>query len=321
MEGIVSGAPKLAIVVVNHNTADLTCECLDAVHRFVPMDTAEVIVVDNGSSDGSARRLGQRFPRATLVCLQSNVGFGEGSNRGVEAASATYVILLNSDAILHMNTPAALAEYLESHPEVACVGPRIELPDGSPQPRVFGGLPSPWRVAMQSWGLSRLLPGWRLFDGIDGLRTEGRVTEVGWISGVCMAMRRSDYQAVGGFDPAFFMYCEDIDLCARLGRRFGRIMHVDDWAVTHLGGASSRPEAARLRNAVWQQRNLLRIVAREYSPAAQWLAGAAMVPGHLLRLAAGGLALLRSGGKDRLLLRSAWLRLLDLFGLLRRLPG
>ncbi|HEY4067458.1 MAG TPA: glycosyltransferase family 2 protein, partial [Burkholderiaceae bacterium] len=254
MSGAARPRPRVAIVVVNYRTAQITCECLDAVAKYVAAGTCEVIVVDNASGDGSAETIRCRHPQAVLIEEARNLGFGEGNNRGVAVATAPYVVLLNSDAILGMDTPNRLVDHLAAHPEVGCVGPRVNLPDGTRQPRIRGNRPSPRRAILQSLGLSRLSPLWHGLDGIDCEGPAEPIAPVGWISGVCMAMRTSDYRAIGGFDAAFFMYCEDIDLCLRMQQHRGEIVHVDDWPLVHLGGASSRPIAKRLRNAVWQQR-------------------------------------------------------------------
>ena len=311
-------APRMAIVVVNYRTPTLTCQTLDAVKRQVVPGSYELIVVDNASGDDSRELIGHAHPDAVLIAAGANLVFGAVNNLGVDAATAPYLVLLNSDAILGSDTPTRMVEFLAANPEVACVGPRVNLPDGTRQPKVAGNLPSPWRTTMQSLGASRLSPFWRGFDGIDIESVTDRITPVGWVSGVCMAMRTADYRAVGGFDPAFFMYCEDIDLCLRLSRRHGKIVHVDDWPITHLGGASSPTVGKRVRNAVWQQRNLLMILRQEYGPLGTLAARLGLLPGHCLRLTAG---LARFGRDGNYLLYAAWARLLDLFRPAQSLKG
>lgn len=313
-----TAVPRLSIVVVNYRTADITCDCLDAVAKHLKACNHEVIVVDNASNDGSVETIRQRHPQVRLLSERSNRGFGGGNNVGVAAAQAPYLLLLNSDALLREDTPSRLVDFLEAHPDVACVGPRIDLLDGTRQAKVYGHSPTPWRAVVQSSGLSRLARVSPLLTGIDAEEPVRPVMQVGWISGVCMAMRTAAYRAVGGFDTRFFMYCEDIDLCMRLGRQGGRIVHLDDSPVTHLGGASSRPIDKRLRNAVWQQRNLLMILRDRHGRLAVALTRAAMVPGQIIRLAVG---VARIGDDESYLLRMSWVRMLDLLGLLRRLPG
>lgn len=313
-----SAAPRLSIVVVNYRTAPITCDCLAAVKRHVAPGTYQLIVVDNASGDDSVTRIRAAHPDIELIGAERNGGFGAGNNIGVAAAVAPHLILLNSDAILKSDTPNRMVDFLEVNPDISCVGPRIDLPDGTRQPKVYGHRPTPWRATMQSIGLSRLSRVWRGFDGIDAEGVAERVTHVGWISGVCMAMRTADYRAVDGFDAAFFMYCEDIDLCMRLERHCGAVVHVDDWPVTHLGGASSPTVGKRVRNAVLQQRNLLTIIRREFGGPGIAATRIGMLPGLVLRL---GLGLARFGRDDNYVLKSNWARLLDSLGLWRGPPA
>lgn len=275
------GLPHLAIVIVSYNTAGYLEECLTAVIAQATSLELEIIVVDNNSSDGSVAMVREKFPEVNLLLQHENKGFGHANNIGVQAARAPYVLLLNSDAILLEDTPAALLGYLREHPEVACLGPRINLPDGTRQERVIGNRPTLWRVLMQSVPLGRLLRR-PLFTGIDLPSGEEAERDVGWISGVCMLIRREEYVQAGGFDPVFFMYCEDIDLCMKLAQ-FGTIVHLDDFAVLHYGGMSSPGLEKQQRNAVLQQQNLLRILAREEGRAAEWAARMAIAIGLLLR--------------------------------------
>lgn len=307
-------SPRMSIVVVNYRTPKITCDCLAAVKRHVAPGTYQLIVVDNASGDDSIARIGAAHPDIDLIGAQANLGFGAGNNQGVAAAVAPYLILLNSDAMLRSDSPNRMVDFLEANPDISCLGPRIDLPDGTRQPKVCGHRPSPWRAIMQSVGLSRLSRWWRGFDGIDSEGVSQRVTRVGWISGVCMTMRTADYRAIGGFDTGFFMYCEDIDLCMRLRRQFGAVVHVDDWPVTHLGGASSPTIDKRVRNAVMQQRNLLTIIGKEYGGTGSTATLLGMLPGLCLRLGF-GVALL--GRDENYLLYSSWARLLDSLGLWR----
>lgn len=309
--------PDLAVVVVNYNTAALLRDCLSAIYAVANRASIEVIVVDNASVDGSVTMVREAFPDVHLLTQSTNLGFGTANNVGVASASAPYVMLLNSDAVLLEDTGAALVQYLRDHPDVMCAGPRIVLPNGERQDRAFGNLPSLWRVLLQCLNISRVFPWFRAIEGIDGRHRPGPEDDVGWITGVCMVMRRADFQAVGGFDPSIFMYCEDIDLCARFSQKGGRVVRVDRYAVLHHGGASSPSVASQLRNAVWQQTNLLKIVrARSGRPAAL-VARVLLFVGMVLRLAAGVALIPKRGVRDNVTLRSSWLRLLDLLRLRR----
>jgi GT2 family glycosyltransferase len=303
---------RLAIVIVNYNTAALLRGCLAAIHAVTDVKGTEIIVVDNASVDNSAAMVSREFPEVRLLALSENLGFGVANNLGVATSSASYIMLLNSDAVLLEDTGVGLVRYLEEHDDVSCVGPRIVLSTGERQPRVFGNLPSLWRIAMQSLHLDLLFPRTSIFEGTDGRDRGHMESDVGWISGVCMVMRRADFLAVGGFDPGIFMYCEDVDLCSRLSERGGRIVRIDRFPVLHYGGASSPSMAAQVKNTVRQQRNLLRVVRGRSGRAASHAARLLLLTGLLLRIAAGLVLTPKRGVRSNLLLCSSWRRMVDL---------
>lgn len=305
-------APEISIVIVSFNTREVLHECLQAVAEHCDLQRCEVIVVDNDSRDGSPQMVRESFAWVKLLALDNNLGFGLGNNAGVEAAVAPYVMLLNSDAILSQDTPARLCEYLKEHTDVVCVGPKIVMPSGKRQPKVYGHLPTLAHLFNQSLGLNGLFPAIPFFRGIDDDTCSEREMNVGWISGVCMMMPRTAYLSVGGFDKAFFMYCEDIDLCARLQDEQGGIVHLEDFALMHYGGESSKSCSAKVRNTLWQQRNLLFIVKRRSGWLSYQLAKPVLALGLLLRLAVATLMLPRRGIKNNVLLQSSWFRLCDL---------
>ncbi len=304
---------SVSIVIVNFNTKTHLHNCLTSVKQHCPAST-EVIVVDNNSQDGSVEMVKTRFPDVKLIASDVNLGFGMGNNVGVQHATHDFVMLLNSDAVLQMDTVSALLDYVIAHPEVSCVTPRVVLPETyTIQPKTFGFLPSVKTVLMQSTGLNQLFPKAKLFSGVDGDYRWAREMEVGWVSGVCMLMRRADYIAVDGFDPRFFMYCEDIDLCIKLSTR-GKIILLDDFDLIHIGGASAKTRKAKVRNSVWQQRHLLMIIHDYHGRMQQLVAKCVIGLGLSLRLVFAALQTLLNDLEPSMLLSSTWARLRDLLG-------
>jgi GT2 family glycosyltransferase len=304
----------VSIVIATYNREPLLRECLASIFEQTDMNKTEIIVVDDASIDGGATvaTVQREFPSVRLLAQAKNVGFGVANNLGVASAGAPYVMLLNNDAILLGDTCGSLVRFLEENPDVACVAPRIVLRSRQRQSRVFGNLPTLWRIAMQSLGLGLALPGKQILQGVDGRDSPRPVNgDVGWVSGVCMAMRRSDFIAVGGFDPIFFMYCEDVDLCWRLSER-GRIVRLDDHPVLHYGGGVASSIEGQLRNSLLQQRNLLKIVSKRSGPGAVRVAAGLLSLGLALRIAAGLALIPRRGLKHNVVLRSSWLRMVDL---------
>lgn len=289
-------------------------ECLTSIFQTADMRTTEVVVVENGSTDGTVEMVRREFPAVNLIVLPTGVGYCVANNVGVAAASGRYIMLLNDDAVLLDDAAQGLLGYLDANPDVKCVGPRILLANGELQPRVFGYLPSLWRLAMQSLLLQKLAPGISLFEGVDGRSRSGPADTVGWISGVCIVMRRDDFLAVGGFDPTFYMYCEDVDLCWKLTKRGGSVVRLDTHAVRHYGGGVSGSVSAQLRNSRLQQRNLLTIVKARSGSLSARIARLLIFVGLLPRLLV-GVALVPIRGLDKnVLLRSSLLRMADLAG-------
>lgn len=215
----------VAVVVVNYQTMRLT----EGAVRSVVADpvVAEVVVVDNASGDGSAEFLRSSFPEAPVRVIESpdNVGFGRGVNLAVSATAAPYVFLLNSDAEVRPGTLALLRQALTDDPAVGVVAPAIYLADRTTlQGGAYGPLPQP----------NALL---RLNRSPQDHTVLGE--RVGWVSGAAMMLRRSDFVGVGGFDPGFRMYMEDVDLCRRLHALGKASVREPRGAVVHLVGGSS----------------------------------------------------------------------------------
>ncbi len=306
--------PSASILIVNYNTCDILRECLTALYAHGGQ-AHEVIVVDNASVDDSCRMVREEFAQVVLLEAKENLGFGAANNLAAQHATHPYLVLLNSDAILRRDTPRLLVDYLRREPRVSCVGPRIVLPvSGAPQPKAFGYLPTSRRVLMQSLGLNRLFKTSPFFRGIDGEHRQGREMPVGWLSGVCMAMRTADFLKVGGFDARFFMYCEDVELCIKL-QALGQVVLLDDFDVMHYGGASSKSIVAKTRNSLWQQRHLLMIIAQYQGSAAALLSRIFMATGLLLRVLAGLLKIPVRGCRGNEDLQTAWARLKDIAGI------
>ncbi len=220
--------PRVTVVVVSYNTKDLLRTCLAALQ-----DVHEVVVVDNASMDGSPAMVEAEFPRAKLIANRCNVGFGVANNQGLDEMSGDVALLLNSDAMPQPGAISRLAEAM-SDPSVIGCGGRLQFPDGRDQPSACSKL-TLWRVfceqtymeklfarsrALNSYWLSRWLP-------------RDQTSEVEQVMGACLMFR-----PVERFDPRFFLYCEDTELCLRL-RRHGSILFVPDALFTHHLGAST----------------------------------------------------------------------------------
>lgn len=226
----------VAVAIVNYNTRDHLRECLTTV---AAAGTAEVVVVDNGSTDGSADMVRAEFPGVTLHVAHANPGYGGGANRAVARCRAEHVLLLNSDTRLRPGALAALAAYMDEHPRVGVVGPRLLNPDGTLQPSCFP-FPTPLAPALQRHpldGLLALVPALR--ERRLGTWSHDRARRVPWVLGAAMLLRRAAFEAAGGFDEGFFLYFEEVDLCYRLRAAGWETHFVPATEVTHVGRVST----------------------------------------------------------------------------------
>ena len=234
--------PEIAVVLVTHNTRELLLGALASVRG------SEVIVVDNASTDGTAEAVRRAFPEIRLL-ENANDGYGAAANRGIAACCAPFVLLLNSDVVVRPGALRALAGYLSTHPRAGLAGPRLENPDGTLQRSCFDFLGTA-RLAIEKTVLGRCLGRWAVHCGpYDRPRTAP------WVLGAALAIRREAFEAVGGFDPAFFLYGEEVDLCYRMWQAGWEVNYTPSATVMHVGGSSAaaqpelevqRVESARL---------------------------------------------------------------------------
>ena len=252
----------VSIVIVSFNAREHLERCLEAVAG----GAHEVVVVDNASADGSAALVRERFPSVKLVELDENIGFGAANNVGMAAASGDLFLLLNSDAWPVEDAIERLAAFAAERPRAGIVGPRLSNPDRSLQ-RSVRGWPTPWRLATEYLFLRRLGRRTRALNAFYGAGFDhGSVRAVEVVKGAVLLVRRVAYEATGGFDPAFFMYGEEMDLCYRVGRAGWEVVFDPGAEFVHVGGVSTgarwgeRPSFGPMRRE--QLRGHLRFVAK-----------------------------------------------------------
>jgi GT2 family glycosyltransferase len=237
--------PRLAVVVVSYEARESLEDALRAL-REDAAEPVELVVVDNASTDGSARAVRDLHPEARLIANAENVGFGRACNQGWRASSAPLVVFLNPDAEVAPGALAALANLLETRPEVGAAGPRTRSADGTIQ--VSTGPDLGWIAEVRQRRLVRAVA---RRDPAALARAEARHAvehEPDWVSGSCLVVRRAALEAVRGFDERFFLYEEDADLCRRLRLAGWRVVFTPGAEVRHhLGRSMSRaPQRARL---------------------------------------------------------------------------
>ena len=230
----------VSIVVVSFNTRAVLRECLRSVYRAGGSLRIQVIVVDNASADGSPQMVEQEFPDAVLIRSEVNLGFGRANNLGFQSACGRYVVLLNSDAFLTSEALERSVAHMDAHPNVGLCGGRLIGRDGTLQPsaRMFPTIVNDLIVLS---GMAARCPQSRFFGRFD--RTwadELEAAEVDWVPGAYSMIRAETLSAAGPFDPRFFLYYEEVDLCMRIKLKGYSIWYWPDIVVVHIGGESSR---------------------------------------------------------------------------------
>ena len=236
----------LSVVIVSYNTRCLLDACLSSVFEAGGLSASgdgqarlEVVVVDNGSHDGSADMVRLRYPQAHLIALTDNVGFARGSNAGMRASKGRYLLLLNSDTVVLDQALARMVSFLDDHPQFAAIGPLLLNPDGSVQTSCFS-FTTVTDILFESIGLTALFPRSPLFNrrGLGGF-DRAAVREVDWLSGACLMVRRDVLTSVGLLDEDFFMYGEELDWCYRMKQAGLRVAFFPGARVIHHGRGSS----------------------------------------------------------------------------------
>jgi GT2 family glycosyltransferase len=231
----------LSIVIVNYNVKEFLTQCLESIYRSKTEYTFEVIVVDNASADSGESRILKAFPEVRWIANTENIGFGRANNQGFEAAKGTYTLILNPDTVVQEDTLEVCIDYLKSHPEVGGLG--IKGIDGTGQflPESKRGLPTPMTALWKITGLSRIFTKSSFFARyhMGHLDPDGN-HKVDILVGCFMMVPTALLREVGGFDPRYFMYGEDIDLSYELLKTGHENHYISDSQIIHYKGESTK---------------------------------------------------------------------------------
>ena len=239
--------PDLSVVVVNWNAGRVLDACLTALFASKPVGALEVLLVDNASTDGSQLDAAQEHPGIDVLQNTENVGFARGVNQALARASGELTLLLNPDVVLSPTAIPLLVAFMNEHPAVAAVGPKLLNPDGTVQGSARRD-PSPWTGLFgRTAPLTRLFPDNPLSRReLPGLGHEGdEPLEVDWVSGACLLVRRDAYERVGHLDERFFLFWEDADWCRRFRHTGWKICYLPGATATHDVGVSWKQRPVR----------------------------------------------------------------------------
>jgi N-acetylglucosaminyl-diphospho-decaprenol L-rhamnosyltransferase len=242
----------LSIVILNYNTRDHLRACLASIVDEGSTSlsrgpiSAEVLVVDNASSDGSAEMVAATFPWVTLIRSPYNGGFAMGNNQALRPSRGKAILLLNPDTCLLPGGIGQLLDRLAAHPEAGIIGPRLLRPDGSMHLACRRSFPTPAIAFYRLSGASRAFPRSRRFGRYNLTYIDPSLAiEVDSVCGACMLIRREVVDRVGLLDERFFMYGEDLDWCLRARQAGWTVRYEPAIVVQHQHGAASRKRALR----------------------------------------------------------------------------
>ena len=289
--------PVLSILVISYNTREMTLDCLRSVREQTSVPH-ELIVLDNASSDGSAAAIAAAFPDVTLLAETVNHGFAKANNIAALHAKGEFLLLLNPDTVVLDQALDKLLAFARRTPEARIWGGRTVFADLSPNPASCWRKMDLWNLFCRASGLTGIFPHNAIFNseaygGWDRLSER----EVDIVTGCLFLIHRDDWQALGGFNPAFFMYAEEADLCLRACETLGaRPRITPDAVIVHYGGASEKVKADRMVRILRAKRELIRRhFPRWQRPIALFLFDAVPVTRHI---ALSALSLWRGGRQE-----------------------
>ncbi len=259
-----TGRPDLSVVVINLNGKQLLDDCLESLHSAAPDHNLEILVVDNGSEDGSPEMAREKYPEAILTVNEENLGFTKANNQGIEQSTGRYVMLLNNDTRVVPGAFSDAIQFLDTRPDVGCAGLRLLNEDGSLQ-LSCRRFPSFTQALFNRYSLlTRLFPNNRFSRSY--LMTDFQHNlpqEVDWVSGACLVFRRSVLERIGALDERFFMYSEDVDYCYRVWEGGWRVVYIPTAEVYHLIGQDTKKVRTML--TIERHKSMYKFYKKHYS--------------------------------------------------------
>lgn len=231
--------PELSVIIVNWNTKKLLEDCLSSIFKHTKEIQFEVIVVDNGSEDGSARMVEKKFPKVLLVPNKENLGFTKANNQGIKIAKGEYVLLLNSDTYLIENSPKKLVDRAKSMDSFGALGPMLLNEDRTIQQSVgfFPHLPQAfwWMSFIDDLPFGTILKPYH----VDHDSFYKNDHEVDWVTGAAILVPKKVIEQIGGLDEDIFMYGEDVDWCWRIKEANFKVFYSPATKIVHIGRGST----------------------------------------------------------------------------------
>ena len=255
----------VSILIVSYNTRALTLEALSSAVAETARSSYEIIVVDNASHDGSATALAQHPSRPRVIALHENIGFGRANNLAAKQARGRYILLLNPDTVVLDGAIDALVDFADANADAMIWGGRTVFADGRLNPASCWGRMTLWNQVCRVTGLTSIFANSEFFNGeAYGGWNHENVRCVDIVSGCFFLIERDVWNSLGGFDPHFFMYGEEADLCLRARKIGAKPMVTPAATIIHLGGASETARTAKMVKLLSAKASL---IGRHWHPA------------------------------------------------------
>lgn len=262
----------VSTILVSYNTATLLPDAIGALRIAAGSISLQTIIIDNASRDDSVALIRRDYADCELIVNSKNVGFGRANNQALPLIQGRYILLLNTDAFVAPDTLHKTVAYMDAHSECGALGVKLIGRDGILQPscRYY---PTPLNIFLRSTGLHRLFPWVKLVDDMGW--DHASVRECDWVPGCYFLIRREMVEKVGLFDPRYFLYYEEVDLCFAIKQAGWQIHYFPDTTVVHIGGESAKTEgqlsAAGRQLAMFQIESELLYFRKNYGVATVWL--------------------------------------------------
>lgn len=298
---------ELTVIVVSFNTRKMTIECLRSVVEQTRITSYEIIVVDNNSHDDSCVAIRSEFPNVTLIELAKNIGFARANNLAAQKAQGHQILLLNPDTVVLDGAIDRLISFAKRNPSSLIWGGRTVSADGLVDPTSVWRRMSLWSVFCNCFFLSRLAPNSAIFNSEQyGGWMRNSVRTVDIVTGCLLLIERGLWRRLGGFDPMFFMYGEEADLCFRAQELGASPIFTPEATIVHYGGASN-PSSFEKRKDLFRAK--ITLIDRQFSGFTRRLSRALIILHPLVRWRANQLLAMLFGIKRRNSETSDWKKL------------
>ena len=230
----------VSIIIISYNTKDFLKKCLDAVLTHPPKNFGfEVIVVDNNSKDESVALIKKEFSKVLLIENKENYGFSKANNIGVKKAKGRYILFLNSDTEVSVDTFDVMIAFMDAHKDAGAATCKLVMPNGKIDDASHRGFPTPWNALTHFSGIAKLFPNSKRLNGYNLAWIDlDKIHQIEALAGAFMLVRREAGEQAGWWDEQYFFYGEDLDFCYVLKQKGWNIYYVPTTEVLHYKGIS-----------------------------------------------------------------------------------